>query len=238
MDVTKKEYCEEYNALKKEYDEFVYIVSHDLKSPMRAISNITNWIEEDLGENIDTDTKNNFRLLKNRVVRLEKMMSALLELSRVNQLKLDSYEIDLKKLINESIAMCKGGAKAEINLVYNIKQDTVAVIISNFQKVICELLDNALKFHNKEIKNILIFANETESEYEITIQDNGPGIPEEVVDKIFNIFYTVSSKDRLETTGAGLTIIKKIMQKIGGDIKYEPVLPTGSLFRLNWPKNK
>ena len=85
MEEYEKKCQEELVALKKEFEEFIYIVSHDIKSPMRAITNITTWIEEDLGSVVNQDVLTNLGLLKNRVYRLENMMNALLELSRVDR---------------------------------------------------------------------------------------------------------------------------------------------------------
>ena len=90
---------EELSALKKEYEDFVYIVSHDIKTPMRAISNIATWIEDDLGPDINIDILNNFSLLKNRVARLENMLNALLELSRINRTEMEEYEVNIPKLV-------------------------------------------------------------------------------------------------------------------------------------------
>lgn len=235
--MSEDKYFEDFVALKKEYDEFIYIVSHDLKSPMRAISNITNWIEEDLGDNVDKGILDNFSLLKNRVGRLEKMMNALLELSRVNKLETKGDTITLLEMIKECIAMTEVNTSVKIKLDYNVKELNVTILAKKMQKVFFELLDNAIQFHDKEKKNIFVAVNETERMYEILVQDDGPGIAEEVRDKIFNIFYTVSSKDDLDTTGAGLAISKKIMEMMGGKITYEAVSPMGSIFKISWPKN-
>lgn len=101
----EKKYQEEFLALKKEFEEFVYIVSHDLKSPMRAISNITSWIEEDLGNTANQEVKINLGLLKNRVNRLENMMNALLEFSRVDKMELEFYQVNISKMISNCIAL-------------------------------------------------------------------------------------------------------------------------------------
>lgn len=99
MEELENKHYQELIALKKEFEEFVYIVSHDLKSPMRAITNITTWIEEDFDKDTDKGILDNMNLLKNRVSRLENMMNALLELSRINNFNNDIYELNIPKMI-------------------------------------------------------------------------------------------------------------------------------------------
>jgi signal transduction histidine kinase len=233
---SKENYLEELIALKKEYEEFVYIVSHDLKSPMRAISNISNWIEEDLEDSENQTVLDNFVLLKNRVGRLESMMNSLLELSRVSRFEMETYEINIPAIIEESIATIPASAEVQFHFDYRIKNENIETLGKKIQKVVSNLIDNAIRFHDKEIKNIFITAEEHEDEYLFTIKDDGPGIPEEVSAKIFTIFYTVSAKDAHNTTGAGLSIASKIVKMVGGKLSYGPAEPSGSVFKFNWPK--
>lgn len=236
MGELEKSYQEELAALKKEYEDFVYIVSHDLKTPMRAISNITTWIEDDLGPNINVDVLNNFALLKNRVGRLEKMLNALLELSRVNRTEMEPYELNIPKLIEECMATVDNKANVKFRVNYDLKNENCITLGKKLNKVVFNLLDNAVRFHDKEIKNVFVDVSENESDYIIKISDDGPGIAEELRKKIFAIFYTINSKDVIDSTGAGLTISSKIVEMVGGAIQYTPAMNNGSIFQINWPK--
>lgn len=227
---------EELTALKKEFEDFVYIVSHDLKTPMRAIVNITTWIEDDLGPNVNKDILDNFNLLKNRVGRLENMMNALLELSRVNRTKMELFEVSIPKLVNDCIEMLGDTTDVEFHLTYNLLDKKCITLGKKLEKVIYSLLHNAIQFHDKVQKNIFVEVIENETDYEFVISDDGPGIPEEVKDKIFSIFYTANSKDVVDSTGAGLAICDKIIKMVGGKIQYAPGLNCGSIFKFNWPK--
>lgn len=233
----EKKYQEEFLALKKEFEEFVYIVSHDLKSPMRAISNITSWIEEDLGNTANQEVKINLGLLKNRVNRLENMMNALLEFSRVDKMELEFYQVNISKMISNCIALYQKDKKVSINLKVTVINENWTTLGTKLQKVIISLLDNAVRFHDKENGEVFITVLENANDYEIQISDNGPGIPEAVVSKIFSIFYTVNAKDLVDTTGAGLAISCKIVKVVGGKLKYTSGLNNGSVFTLNWPKS-
>ena len=227
---------EELSALKKEYADFVYIVSHDIKTPMRAISNIATWIEDDLGPDINIDILNNFSLLKNRVARLENMLNALLELSRINRTEMEEYEVNIPKLVKECMATLDNKTNVKFHENYNLYNENCVTLGKKLNKVIFNLLDNAVRFHDKQIKNVFIDISENETDYEIKISDDGPGIAEEVRQKIFSIFYTVNSKDVLDSTGAGLTISSKIVAVVGGAIQYTPAVNNGSIFQINWPK--
>jgi signal transduction histidine kinase len=236
MAESEKRCQEELSALKKEYEDFVYIVSHDIKTPMRAISNIATWIEDDLGPNATVDILSNFSLLKNRVLRLENMLNALLDLSRVNRVEMEVYEVNIPKVVEECIASLDNKLNVKFHLKYDLSNENCITLGKKLNKVIFNLLDNAVRFHDKQIKNVFVDVSENELDYEIKISDDGPGIAAELKEKIFSIFYTVNSKDVLDSTGAGLTISSKIIAMVGGAIQYTPAVNNGSIFQINWPK--
>ena len=236
MEQSEKNTQQELIALKKEFDDFVYIVSHDIKSPMRAISNIATWIEEDLGEIANKDVKTNLDLLKNRVNRLESMMNGLLELSRVERTDLEFYEVNIPKMMSSCIDLFNNDSNVEFSIASNLINENCVTLGLKLQKVLSNLIDNAIQFNDKESKKVAISIIENENDYQIIVADNGPGIPEDVAHKIFTIFYTVSSKDVVNTTGAGLAISCKILQLVGGALQYTADKDNGSVFTLNWPK--
>jgi signal transduction histidine kinase len=232
----KEDFEERYHVLKKEYDDFVYIVSHDIKGTLRAISNITEWIEDDLGEISNPDVFDNFKLLKSRVSRLENMMNGLTEISRISRMEMDVFEINISKLVDNCVALA--GYDNKINFGISIKVSNENCITSGkkLEKVLNSLLDNAVRFHDNQEGNVWLELTENELHYEFRIIDNGPGIPNEVSEKIFNVFYTVNSKDVKETTGVGLTISNKTIKRVGGILNYTPNEERGSIFSFNWPK--
>lgn len=236
MEPLEKKCQDDLLAIKKEFEDFVYIVSHDMKTPMRAISNIATWIEDDLGNTVNHEVANNLGLLKNRVTRLENMMNALLELSRVNSSEMEIYEVNIPKMINDCIPLIDNKSEAVFHLTFNGSNENCITLGKKLQKVLFSLLDNAVRFQDKENGNVFVEVTENESDYEIKISDDGPGIPEAVQEKIFSIFYTVNSKDVLDTTGAGLAISEKIIKMVGGTIQYTPAVKNGSIFKFNWPK--
>ncbi|UQD56512.1 ATP-binding protein [Flavobacterium sp. K5-23] len=224
-------------SLKKEFEDFIYIISHDMKTPMRAISNISNWIEEDLGATINPSIKENFNLLKNRVQRLENMMNAMLELSRVERYDMDFIEVNIPKLIDEIIFITKDKLNTEFHISLHLKNENFITYIKKLEKVLLSVIDNSVRFNNNIKKNVYIEVVETDINYEFEIKDDGLGVEEAVKDKIFDIFYTVHSKDVLDTTGSGLAISDKILKFVGGNIEYKKNPSGGSIFKMIWPKN-
>lgn len=236
MKVLKDKSQLELAALQKEFDDFVYIVSHDIKTPMRSIVALASWIEDDLGSNADQNILDNFSLLKNRVERLEGMMNALLELSRANKTNMEVYEVDIAKLVSDCTEMIDKDLEVKFHITCNVADNKYSILGKKLERVIYNLIDNAVRWHHNEKMNVFIDVSENDSNFIINISDDGPGIPEELKDKIFSIFYTVNSKDVVDSTGAGLAICTKIIKMVGGTLEYFPSENGGSLFKFNWPK--
>jgi len=216
----------------EELEQFVYIVSHDVKAPVRAINNLVSWIEEDLGQMTDS-VKEYFGLLKGRVGRIEKMMDALTELSRVKRLELEIAETNVSKIINNIIDIIPD--KGQIT----VETGDMPVFRTMYQKlfkVLNILIINAFQFHDKNNGWIKIQCTDNKDHYLFEIKDNGPGIAEEYHQKIFTIFYTLCSKDTHETTGAGLSIAKAIVEFAGGQMNVSSKPGEGSNFYFTWPK--
>ena len=221
--------------LNAEYEEFAYIVSHDLKAPVRAISNLLTWLEDDLEGNLPGDSKENFGLVKNRLGRLDKMIQSLLDFSRVPRLHLETRRIDLAqelKWLPEQLPKDKA-LKLEISGQIPVLETFAEKLIY----VLKELLQNAFFFNDKPAVEITVNLEDTPENVMITITDNGPGVPESSLNKIFVMFYTVQPKDRLETTGAGLAIVNKIVTFAGGKIKAENNPAGGLKISITWPKS-
>jgi signal transduction histidine kinase len=233
MTLKNRENCEDrLRKLNEEFEQFTYIVSHDLKAPVRAVSNLAVWIEEDLEGNLPGDSAHNFKLLKNRLGRLETMIEALLTLSRVTRLELDIYPVEVSEII-QSLAR-KQNKPVKLNIEGSLPEfDTYGTKLAF---VLNQLLKNATDFNDKTEPEINITLQDQNDFVQITIADNGPGIPETSLPKIFTMFYTAQSKDALETTGAGLAIADKIVNFVGGELQAANLPGSGAVFTVTWPK--
>ncbi|MCC9137765.1 ATP-binding protein [Pontibacter silvestris] len=224
---------EQLEQLKQEFEEFAYIVSHDLKAPVRAIANLSHWIEEDLGDNISEDVRQNMDLMRNRANRIERMIEALLKYSRVNRQDLD---IALTN-VNELLKAVQEALGSEKSLVLHVSQSlpTFDTYKTKLYQVFTNLLQNTVSFSPKPVVNVTVEFSKKGTDYEFVVSDDGIGIPEEALDKVFKLFYTVSPKDSVDTVGAGLAITKKIVQFVNGKVEAEQNSPHGTTIRFTWP---
>ncbi len=227
-------YTKRLEKSNSELDQFSYIVSHDLKAPLRAISNLSLWLQEDLGPSLADENKKNFDLLRSRVARLELLINGILEYSKVGRAQIASEPVDVYMLLIEVIEMLSPPAKIQVQICTEMPM-LVAPRVMLLQ-IFSNLIGNAIKYNDKSEGEVKISSSEKEHGYEFVIEDNGPGIPEEFFEKIFVIFQTLQSRDKFESTGIGLTIVKRIVEEHGGRIWVESELEKGSKFIFSWPK--
>lgn len=217
----------------QELDEFTYVVSHDLKAPLRAVANLSQWIEEDIEDQLTDDTKAQMHLLRRRVYRMENFINGLLAYSRARRTKTDSETLDVGKLLAEVID------SLDPPLEFTVEVQEMPVLVTErlpLQQVFTNLISNAIKHHQGPTGKIKISVQERGKLYEFAVADNGPGIAPKDREKIFVIFQTLEARDQKENTGIGLSIVKKIVENQGGTIQLESSVGKGSIFRFTWPK--
>ena len=218
----------------RELDEFTSVVSHDLKAPLRAIHSLSEWIEEDLEDKLDEDTRQNFKLLKNRVERMQVFIQSLLEYSRIGREKTLPEKFAVKNLLVDIIDSLDPPETFTIEIdegMPTLKTQKIAL-----EQVFANLIGNAIKHHHTQAGKIKISVTKTLRFYNFTVADNGAGIAPEHQERIFGIFQTLSSKDSQENTGIGLSIVKKIVENQGGKIELESWVGKGTTFRFSWRK--
>jgi light-regulated signal transduction histidine kinase (bacteriophytochrome) len=218
----------------QELDQFAYIVSHDLKAPLRAIANLSSWIEEDLAGHLDTDTQHQMDLLRGRVHRMEAFINGILEYSRVGRMRSQVETVNVESLLKEIIDSL--APPPEFTIEIATPMPTLITDPLPLQQIFTNLISNAIKHHDRCDGKVFIAAQEMESAYEFSIRDDGPGIDPKFHEKIFIIFQTLQARDTVENTGVGLAIIKKILDDKGGTIKVESEPEKGTTFRFTWRK--
>jgi len=213
----------------EELSQFAYVASHDLKAPLRAVANLSTWIAEDIQEG--KDVSKSVTLIKNRIIRMENLINGLLEYSRIGRMHTEVELIDLQKLMKEL---------EETHSVKITIPKPLPVIEYNslrIGQVFSNLVGNSIKHHH-DINNIQIsvLCEEKSHEYILSVVDNGPGIAPQYHQKIFEIFQTLRPKDEVESTGIGLSLVKKIIEDNDGKIWVESQEGFGSKFSFTIPK--
>ncbi len=228
------EMTNQYKQRNQELDQFAYIVSHDLKAPLRAIGNISSWIEDDLGDKVEPETRTHIDMLRSRLHHMQNLIDSLLNYSRVGRTQIAIESISVADLLSEIISSLH--PSSEFKIVISPMMPNLQGRKILLQQVFANLISNAIKHHHRSDGKIEISVQDSERFYEFSVTDDGPGIPLEYHDTIFAIFQTLESKDKNDSTGIGLAIVKKIIETEGGKIKLESQLNRGTTFRFTWLK--
>ncbi len=229
-----KEYTNELESINKELDQFAYIVSHDLKAPLRAINNLSMWIEEDLEGQLKGDTKYQFNLLRGRVGRLEDLINGILNYSRAGRITVNPSTVNIRSLIDGIIDMLAPPKELKISIPAKLPTLTTEKIA--LEQIFANFISNVIKYNKNPKPTLKITCKEIGKFYKFGITDNGDGIEEEYHEKIFVIFQTLEARDKVESTGVGLAIVKKIIDEKGGEVWVESAKGKGATFYFTWPK--
>ena len=219
----------------EELEQFAYIASHDLKAPLRGIDNLAKFIKEDIGEDIDEDTLQNFDLMQNRIQRMEKLLDDLLNYSKVGRTSSAFEDVDINELLDNIKTLISPPDGFEIHIsggAYSIN-----TLEAPFQQALTNVINNAIKHHDKENGVISVNIEEEGKFIKFTITDDGPGIPQEFHKQIFKMFQTLKPRDEVEGSGIGLAVVKKTVDAFGGSIKvFSTDGQRGTKFEIMWPK--
>jgi len=230
----RKSVAIELQAVNSELTDFAYVVSHDLKAPLRGVSQLAGWIAEDYADVIDEEGRNQIRLLLGRVGRMHRLIDAVLQYSKAGRIREKVTTVDLAALMEEIIDELSPPDSIRI-IVENCRQ-TIAAERTRLKQVIQNLADNAVKYMDKNKGLVKIDCAGEGMHWKFSVSDNGPGIAQKYHEKIFHIFQTLSPRDETESTGVGLSLVKKIVDTIGGRVWLESQEGKGSTFYFTWPK--
>ncbi len=218
----------------QELDQFAYVASHDLKAPLRAIANLSEWIEEDIGDTLNDENRHQMNLLRGRVHRMEALIDGLLQYSRVGRLETATAKLSVATLLTEVIdSLAPPGT-----FTIEVAADMPILVTERLplEQVFTNLLSNAIKHHPRTDGKVRISVQEQGAFYEFAVADDGAGIAPQYHEKVFNIFQTLQARDKSENTGIGLAIVKKIVEGHKGTITLESQAGQGATFRFTWLK--
>ena len=225
---------QELERLNKDLEQFAYIASHDLRAPLRAIKNLALWIEEDIGDALQGDTRQNMTLLQNRVDRLDRLLADLLAYSRAGRSG-QAYE-DFNSLMIVQAVIDLHEIKTGLTVKVSDELPVLHSIRAGFEIVIRNLIGNAIKHHDKDSGTIEISVVDEADTYIFSVKDDGPGILEENRERAFDLFVTLNSRDEVEGSGMGLSICRRAIDQMGGDIWIDSNYTSGACFKFSIPK--
>lgn len=226
LEKQKEEILKKLEKSNSELHEYAHVVSHDLKSPLRSIDALVSWIKADNDGKFDETTLQNFDLLEKTLETMESLISDVLEYSSAGTNTQEAENVDL----NETLKDLKNLLYIPENISFKIikKLPVVKGDKTKFQQLFQNFISNAIKFCDKEIGIIEIDYEFKNTFHQFSIKDNGIGIEKKYHDKIFQVFHSLNKRE--DSTGIGLSIVKKIIDLYNGDIWLESEPNVGTTF--------
>jgi PAS domain S-box-containing protein len=222
----------------KELDDFTYVVSHDLKEPLISIEGFSRILQVDYQDLIQEEGKDYLDSIVGATTRMKGLIDDLLLLSRVSRPAESFREISIGDVIRDIRIDMEFTIKLK-NVIFSIPEELPVVFGNDTQVriVFRNLIGNAVKFNDKKDPLVEVkFQNAENNYYLFSIRDNGIGIDQEFYDKIFVIFQRLHRREEYEGTGAGLAIVKKIVELHKGRIWVESEIGSGSTFYFTLPR--
>ena len=222
----------------EDLEQFAYVASHDLQEPIRIVSQYLQLLERHLGDNLDDVSKKYMDFAVDASNRMRDLINGLLEFARMNSQELNTTVVDGNQLLSSVVNF------AELK----IQEVQASVNVGDFPEMVCDpilcrqllqnLLSNALKFRDPErpIEIELSYSSD-QSNHIISVQDNGIGVDNAQIDRMFMIFKRGHSKKQYPGHGIGLTLGKRIVERHGGVIWIESELGKGTKVSFSLPKN-
>ena len=218
----------------QDLDQFAYVASHDLKAPLRGIANLSQWLEEDLGDAVNDSARSQLGLLRNRVHRMEALIDGILEYSRAGRTSTTPERVSVQRVIADVLDLLQPPAHVHVDVAPDLPVLTTERLL--LQQVFLNLIGNAVKHAGGVAEpRISIGTRHTPDGMSFTVSDNGPGIAPAFHDRIWGIFQTLQPRDKVEGTGIGLALVKKIVQTRGGRVWLESAEGAGATFGFTWP---
>lgn len=223
----------ELEAANQDLAEFAYVVSHDLKAPLRGVSLLSEWLAQDYASRLGPEGVALFGKLRHRVQEMHALVDGVLAYTRIGHAAEDEVEVDLRQVVHQVIQSlaCPAGIQFEVPSNLPVVRSRPQQLTQVFQN----LLDNAVKFLGRPEGTITVQARRQTAGWEFAVSDNGPGIPPRHHARIFLIFQRLDPRPDIPGTGIGLSLVKRTIETRGGRITVESAEGAGTTFRFTWP---
>ena len=216
-----------------ELDKFAYVVSHDLKAPLRGIYNVIKWIQEDMGDELSAKLNEFLQIISRRTIRMELLINGLLDYARLRT-KAKLEHTNVHEMVSDIITDI-------VPKSFQVELQNLPTLVTEclkLQQVFSNLISNSVKFTTNPDGKLTISAVDKNDHFEFTVKDNGIGIDPLYHERIFEIFQTLREKEQEESTGIGLSIVKKILDEHHETIRVESMLGHGAAFIFTWHNNR
>ncbi len=211
----QKRLLDDLKRANEELQNFAGVISHDLKAPLRGIYTMLQWLRDDYASQLTPEGRELIDKLMQRSQHMDAMINAILEYARLGSPSDDRTDIDLNTLVHDVIEMVVPLTRFDVHLA------PLPHLYANpfrMQQIFQNLIENAVKFNDKDRGLIRIGAERAGSMWRFWVQDNGPGIAESQRERIFDLFHKHHASNAISGSGLGLAIVKRIVEAEGGQI--------------------
>ena len=229
---------DELSEMNDDLESFAYIASHDLKTPLRGITDLVEYVREDLqpyleSGNANPDVDHNLDRITQQTDRMERLIRGVLDYSGVGK-RAESVEVVRLDALLKTLA---GELDIETGqLVLDSDVQEFPTYRVRLEQVLSNLVGNAFKYHHdRDNARVTVSAKASGDRVAFRVTDDGPGIDPRFHARIFDVFQTLQSRDEIESTGVGLSIVKKAVESVGGKIQIQSTPGEGTSFTFEWP---
>ncbi len=225
--------------LRQEMEDFAYSASHDLQAPLRTFEGYARWLVDDYGEVLGEAGRQLCEEIIDDALHMKKLLDGLLEYSRIGRIHTQAVNVDVWQVLDRvlhDLQLEVTDTGADVHLPESLP--TVMYSEVRLVQIFSNLISNALKFTNGEGLRVTVACEDQERYYRFAVSDNGIGIAAEHFGRIFEIFKRLHTREAYPGTGAGLTIVKKIVESNGGQVGVESAPGVGSTFWFTIPKTE
>lgn len=220
----------------RELDQFAYVASHDLRSPLRAIDHLASWISEDATHLLPEPSQEHLAKLRGRIKRMDTLLNDLLAYSRAGRHHHPIELVEAKVLVDNVIDLLAPPQ----GFVVTVDEPLPALMTERvpLETVFRNLLSNAIKHHHHPDEGRVTISAQDQGHFvEFSVADNGLGIDAAFHERVFEIFQTLHPRDQVEGSGVGLSLVRRLVESHGGRVWVESSRGRGATFRFTWPRS-